>query len=357
MIYLDCPSGMAGDMFAGALIGLGADFRKIRKALKPMASISMRYTTVSGIRAVRLCVKYDPKSRNYSDLINSVRKLRLKPRTERMALRILRILGEAESSIHGMPLQKVHLHEAVDCAVDSVAAAVALEDMGFLSEEFACSIVSSGYLAPATKRIITDYGIPVKFVSDRELLTPTGAAIIAALGCEYETMRYSGAGVGAGSMKLPWPNVVKAARVFPKAVLETNIDDCTPEQVSYLMSSLMDAGALDVHVLPCMMKKGRVGFLVRVLTDKPMEHALRIISETRTLGVRVMPVGSRVELTRQVKTRKVKVAGIKETVRVKFSAVGFKPEYDDVAAIAKRRGLTFREVSERIGCALKGSRA
>ena len=348
MIYLDCSSGMSGDMFAAALADLGADQKRIVKALKPIAKVRFRQVKKRGVAAVGFDVGFDPDSHYYVDLVKSVKGLRLGKKTERLALRILRILAEAESKAHDVPLDRVHLHEAVDCTVDAVAAAVALESLGIVEGEVRSSVVSCGMIAPATRLILEEYGIPVRFVSEREILTPTGAAILAALASGYGEMRYENPGIGAASMDLPWPNVLRVSQVWPKVVLESNVDDCTPEHISHMMSSLMDSGALDVHVLPCVMKKGRMGFLVRVLTDEPESHAGIIMAETGSLGVRVVPVESRHEMRRKTEKIRVRVGGRTEDVRVKFSPLGFKPEFDDLSALAKRHGLTFRQVREAV---------
>jgi pyridinium-3,5-bisthiocarboxylic acid mononucleotide nickel chelatase len=354
MIYIDCASGIAGDMFAGALIGLGADWGGMRRTLSKVAKVSRRGVRKRGVTAVKFDVDFRPDSGDYVDLVRAVKGLHLRPKAQRLALRILRILAEAESKAHGVPLGRVHLHEAVDSVVDASAAALALDGLGLLDEEFRASVVSCGKIAPATLRILREYGIPVRFVSDLELVTPTGAAILAALVTGYGDMEYSGAAAGAGSFDLPWPNVVRVARVSPKAVLETNVDDCTPEHISHMMSSLMAAGALDVHVVPCAMKKGRIGFLVRVLTDRPREHASLVMSETGSLGVRVMGVGERYEMPRRAGKVRVRFGRGWEYFRVKRSPLGFKPEFDDVSSAAARHGLTFRQVSERVRWAVSG---
>jgi pyridinium-3,5-bisthiocarboxylic acid mononucleotide nickel chelatase len=356
MIYLDCSSGMAGDMFVGALIWLGADFRALRRRLAPVARLSCCRVRRGNVEAVKFSVKFSPAPRKYTELVAVVCGLGLAPKPRRLALRILRILAEAESKVHGVPVGKVHLHEAADCVVDAAAAALALEELGFLGEVFMSSVVSCGRNAPATQMILQEYGIPVKFVCDRELVTPTGAAILAALVSDWGPMSYCGAGAGAGSMRLPWPNVVRVAQASPKAILESNIDDCTPEHVSHLASSLMESGALDVHVLPCMMKKGRIGFLVRVLTERPKEHAAAIMAETGCLGVRVLPVDVRYELPRRVEPVRLRIGGALESVRVKFSPAGYKPEFDDVASAARRHGLPFWKVREMVSWAVLKSR-
>jgi hypothetical protein len=344
-------------MFAGALVGLGADARKVVGVLKPLARVRFRNVKKRGVPAIKFDVDFKPESREYVKLVESVGKLRIKPKAKRLALRVLKILAEAESAVHGTPLRKVRLHEAVDCVVDAVAAAVALDDLGFIDETFTSSIVSCGTLAPAAKHIIADYGIPVRFISDREIVTPTGAALLAALVSEYRDVEYHEAGVGAGDMSLSWPNVLRVAEAHPKVILESNIDDCTPEHISHMVSSLMDAGALDVHVLPCVMKKGRIGFLVRVLTEDPEAHAGVIMAETKTLGVRVQPVDSRFELDRTTRTVKVRFGRETEEIRVKYSPLGFKPEFDDLARAARKHRITFREAREKTECLIRGKRS
>jgi len=352
MIYLDCSSGAAGDMLASALIGLGADPEKIKKVLKGVAQVRVGKTGRGKVRAVRFDVVFKPKSGEIKDLVKLVKGMRLKPKVEALALRVLRILAEAESQVHGVPAENAHLHEAADCVVDAVACALALDDLGLMDDVFVSSVISAGFIAPATMRILAEYGIPVRFVSDKELLTPTGAALLAALVSEYRQMGYGPSAAGAGKMRLPWPNVLKVAKVSPKVVLESNIDDCTPEHVSHMVSSLMAAGALDVHVIPCIMKKGRIGFLVRVLSEKPRNHAKIIMAETGSLGVRVIPVESRFELPRKLTAVDVSFGMGKMKVRVKWSPLGYKPEFDDVSGAAKKYGLTFREARKRVECAL-----
>jgi pyridinium-3,5-bisthiocarboxylic acid mononucleotide nickel chelatase len=355
MIYLDCSSGVAGDMFAAALTDLGADCDKIKKTLSPIAKVGFSRVKKGKVRALKFNVRFSPNSREFTDLIGDIRRLRLKPKVEKLAQRILRILAEAESEVHGVPLNKVHLHEAVDCVVDAVGAAAALDELGLIDEPMASSVVGCGFIAPATQRILTQYGIPVKFISKKELVTPTGAAILAALVSDFRQMEYCDAGIGAGSMNLPWPNVLKAALVSPKVVLESNVDDCTPEHISHMMETLMAAGALDVHTMPCVMKKGRIGFLVRVLTDRPREHADIVMAETRTLGVRVMPVDYRFEMARDAKTVKVRFGLKNEVIRVKYSPLGYKPEFDDVSKAAAKHHLTFRQAMEMVRLSVEGA--
>jgi hypothetical protein len=130
-------------------------------------------------------------------------------------------------------------------------------------------------------------------------------------------------------------------------LLETNVDDATPEAISYLMERVMDEGAYDIHVLQTLMKKGRLGYLIRVIADDAEKFSRILMEETGTLGVRTMPF-ERYEAARKEKTVSVALFGKKEKLRVKFSDVGKKPEYDDVRRIAKKHKKPLRDVLREI---------
>lgn len=130
-------------------------------------------------------------------------------------------------------------------------------------------------------------------------------------------------------------------------LLETNVDDCTPEMLSYLTERVMDEGAYDIHILQTLMKKGRLGYLIRVVTDDPEKFARVLMEETGTLGVRVIPF-ERFEAEREEKVMEITVSGEKEKVRVKVSEVGKKPEYDDVRRLAKKHKLPLRSILREV---------
>jgi uncharacterized protein (DUF111 family) len=130
-------------------------------------------------------------------------------------------------------------------------------------------------------------------------------------------------------------------------LLETNVDDATPETISYLMERIMDEGAYDIHVLQTLMKKGRLGYLVRVITDDPEKFSRILMEETGTLGVRVMPF-ERFEADRKTKEITITISGKKEKLHVKVSDVGKKPEYDDVRRLAKKHKKPLRDVLKEI---------
>jgi len=130
-------------------------------------------------------------------------------------------------------------------------------------------------------------------------------------------------------------------------LLETNVDDCTPEVISYLMERVMDEGALDIHIVHTIMKKGRLGYLIRILTTEPEKFSRILMEETGTLGVRVISI-DRFEAKREMKEAKVKIQGKTEKIRVKRSEYGVKTEFEDLQRIAKKYNLPLRDVLKEI---------
>lgn len=351
MLYLDCSNGVAGDMLVGALLDLGADRDKIIKTLRPIADITVAQVTKKGTHATDFKAKYISGKRSYPDLVAAIESLDLKRKTERLSKRILKTLALAESKAHNTPLSQVHLHEAADIIVDAVAVSCALEDIR--PERVESSTVSVGRLAPATKEILKLSKIPTQVISKDEITTPTGAAILANMVDRFVDKKVNGkAGHGAGDMDFNYPNVLKIIMSSDIVVLETNVDDCTPETLSFVAQRLMQKGALDVHIIPCLMKKGRFGFLVRVLTKDPDKHSGILMAETGTLGVRVLPVERRYEAPRKIKKITLKIGGKNEVIRVKESPHGKKSEYDDIKRLAKKHKLTFRQIKKMVDSAL-----
>lgn len=350
MLFLDCSKGIAGDMFVGSLIDLGADKKKIIQALEGVAEINVSRTVKKGVNATRFKVKYSQKKALYPDLVETIKSIGLPDKAENTALSILGKLAEAESRAHEVELSRVHLHEAADSVVDAVASAVALHDLNLLGSKIRASTVSVGRLAPATAEIIKAYSIPIKYVSGEEITTPTGAAILASLVSDYSGDSYieGSCGYGAGERDFSYPNVFRAVLGERLYMLESNIDDVSPEILSFVQERLLREGALDVHVVPCVMKKGRAGHLVRVLSSDVDGHARILMEETGTLGVRTIPVSGRIKSERETTTLSIKVGGETEKLRVKESEHGVKPEFDDVKKIAEKHGLTVKAVTDLI---------
>ena len=347
-LKIECPSGVSGDMLVGALVDLGASKERVRSTLSGFAKVSFRKVDRSGVKATKFNVDFKPSSHDYVSLLRIVDCLKVSPYVRRMSKRILNVLAMVESKVHNVPLSGVHLHEAVDCVVDAVAFSVAFEDLGLKGSRVFCPMVNVGYLAPASELIVREHGIPIRFVSKEELATPTGLAVLAAVVSDFSGIHLAGVrGYGAGYREFKQPNVLSAVLGASLCILETNVDDCTPEQVSHAVAVLMKGGALDVHVIPCLMKKGRLGYLIRVLTDDAESSSRILMRETGTLGVRVFDVDRRFESPREIKEFVLRFGGRAEKVRVKKSAYSLKPEYDDCAKVALKHGIPLREVQKR----------
>lgn len=347
MLYIDSYNGVSGDMLVGALLDISKNSELIEKKLSPIAVINVRRIKKQGVHAVDFKTRHKIKDRSYPALLKSVRSLKLSAKEQNLTNAIIKTLAIAESKAHKTPLKKVHLHEATDIIVDAAAISILLSEIGW--PEVRSSIVSVGELAPATKHIINSYTIPTFKRSDAEITTPTGVAILANIVKRYVAPHSAGLeGVGAGDKNFKYPNVLSATVTSDLTMLESNIDDCTPEILSYVMEALMDAGALDVHIIPCIMKKGRQGFLVRILTNNPNSHAKLLMQETGTLGVRAQQVAYRFESPRRQEKVKIHLNGKMEEVRVKVSESGAKPEFDDLRRLAKKHKIPLRFVREKV---------
>jgi len=221
MLYIDCFSGVSGDMLIGALIDLGADISVIKKTLldiNGVESVSASKINKGGIMASKFTLSYTPDSPRLDDLIGHVDDLKISQDAKELSRNILKTLGVAESKVHNVNLNEVHLHDAVDCIVDAVAVSLALEDLNLINEKICSSEVSCGFIAPATRSIIDDHGIHVRIKSEKEITTPTGVAILANITDKFEDetkfrqhkKKFSGrTGYGAGDMDLSHPNVLK----------------------------------------------------------------------------------------------------------------------------------------------------
>jgi uncharacterized protein (TIGR00299 family) protein len=322
--------------------------------------------------------------RTYQEVVGLVEGMELPSGVERDALAAFRHLGEAEASVHGTDLDTTHFHEvgADDAVADVVGACLLLDDLD--PDRVVTTPVSVGggtvsmshgtypVPAPAVAEIVADAdwsvrGGPV----ERELLTPTGAAILAAVadGVDHlPGLDADAVGYGAGDADVAGrPNALRVLvgdggglRRESIAVLETNLDDATPETLGSLQETLGDAGALDVSVLSATMKKSRPGHLVKVITrpEDAERVARRLAEETGTLGVREGSAGHRWVADRSIETVTVEAGGEVHEIRVKVasdaegSVYDRSAEYDDALAVAAETGLTVREVRRRAEAAI-----
>jgi uncharacterized protein (TIGR00299 family) protein len=369
--YLDAFSGISGDMTVGALIDAGAPADGVIDALHSLetgARFEVEKTIRGGIAASKFRVHVPDapqKHRHLHRILEMISRGRLPGQAKASAARVFERLAEAEAQVHGTSVEKVHFHEvgAVDSIADIVGASVALELLEIVELHISPINVGSGTVqtehgllpipAPATALLLQ--GKPIYSRGPAvELTTPTGAALAAALGTGFgvlPAMTIRSIGHGAGDRDFPnQPNVLRALvgekTSAPEAtlvsVLEANIDDSSPQVLGYAMDRLMEAGALDVTLLPVQMKKNRPGVILSVLAKpEDQERLARIVfEETSTLGLRIHSAERRVEPRRmvEVETKFGKVRG-------KVSPLGvFAPEYEDCRAIAQANGVPLRQV-------------
>lgn len=312
--------------------------------------------------------------RPYAEIRDLLTNAGLSPVVTAQAQAVFRKLAEAEGSIHGIAADDVYFHEvgSEDAIADVVGVAIALELLGVTEIMVSPLPIGRGFVrsahgvlplpAPATLELLR--GIPIEGVDiDRELVTPTGAAIVAALGSEFghfPSMSTTSIGYGAGTRDLAErPNVVRAvlgnrvpAEKSARAtvvVIETNLDDCSPELIPDASLAATKAGALDVWVTPATMKKGRPGFVFHALARPDCQNAVAnaILRETSALGVRISPY-NRIELDRSFFS--VDVEGQPVNIKVGSldgAVVNVAPEHDDCAAAATKLLLPVKEVFAR----------
>jgi uncharacterized protein (TIGR00299 family) protein len=402
--YLDCASGLSGDMTLGALIDAGVDLAAVQAGIDSLGLPSCRLAVAEvkkrGFRALQLTVEHEPehKHRHLHHITAMIEGSTLTPRQRELANRIFLRLAQAEAKVHGSTIEKVHFHEvgAVDSIADIVGSAIAWDLLGV--ERIVCAPVPTGtgfveiahgrcsIPAPATAELLA--GIPLAdFPVEGELTTPTGAAIVAALADSFgplPAMTIERIGYGAGQKDFAHPNLLRlligetpgepASAVGSRGatqdssiaspiadaiiLLETNLDDITGEHLGFAIERLWAAGALDVSTAPLTMKKNRPGVLLAVQC-RPAdadEMASIVFRETTALGLRRSTV-SRLTLPRRsvkVETPFGQVAGIVATLP--GGASRFSPEYEACAEVARRQGATLADVDSAARTAYEKSR-
>lgn len=319
--YLDCSSGISGDMTLAALIDCGASIERIQSAVDSMglgATLSMHQVRKRGFRAQKLHIDVpkDPAHRDLDQILECISRARISPQARRIAVRIFERIAKVEASVHGMPIDQVHFHEvgAIDSIVDIVGTAVAWDELQI--EQAIASPVPTGtgfvqiahgrvsLPAPATAELLK--GVPLAACGlPFEMTTPTGAAILAELVATFgplPAMQVASIGLGAGTRDLEdRPNIL---RIFlgtdgskqvsqgllsdTIVVLQTNLDDIAGEQIGFAIERIWEAGALDVFTTSIQMKKNRPGTMLSVISNPETSPAIEqaIFKHTGTLGVR-----------------------------------------------------------------------
>ena len=375
--YLDCVGGLAGDMLVAALLDAGASEQSLREVPERLGleGVELRLSRVQrhGIGAFHLDVTadHDQHDRSWRSIREQLVAAELDESVRARAIAVFERLAHVEGEIHGVPPGEIHFHElgAVDTLVDVVGAITLLERLGVSRLECSPLPVGRGLVraahgvlplpAPATASLLV--GAPLFGVElEAELVTPTGAAIASTLADGWGAiprMTLTRIGYGAGTADFSGrPNVVRvllgrethahAGNTHEVVLLETNLDDLSPELVPDAIESCFEAGALDVWTVPVTMKKGRPGIVLSALSRPEAEApvARAILTETSALGVRVRLL-QRYELERELRT--VEVDG--GSVRVKLGlldgrVVNVAPEHDDCAAVARAMGVPVKSV-------------
>ena len=458
-LYLECSSGISGDMTVAALLDLGADQEVMKKAIASLTvegfSIEVNRVKKSGLDACDFLVRLDEGHENHdhdmeylhgegghvhshlhhhndaenhehshegihshshfhdpaethahgdaaghhspphihrglNDILEIISQADLSSRARALAVRIFTILAEAEAKAHGVPLDQVHFHEvgAVDSIVDIVAAAVCLDNLDITEAVIPRICEGRGFVrcqhgvipvpVPAVVHIAQANQLSLHLTeTEGELVTPTGAAIAAAIRTAQqlpESFVIKKTGIGAGKRTYDRPSLLRAMLIeraeqsadagsdtqksqkeacIPKDVvyrLETNIDDCTGEALGYVMERLFDAGARDVHYTPVYMKINRPAYQLNVICDRETVPEMEkiIFRETTTIGIRKMEMERTVlERSAGKTTTSLGEAEVKVCILPDGARRGY-PEYASVERLAKKNGISFRDAFEII---------
>jgi len=381
LAYFDCFSGISGDMTLGALVDAGLSVDQLRSSLQalqvPGWQLSAEKVWKNGMSAtyVKVATEDQSKHRSLSTIVEILEKSQLAVSVRQRAAAIFTKLGEAEASVHDVPLEKIHFHEvgAIDAIVDIVGACIGFDALGI--EKFACSALNVGggtakmahgilpVPAPATAKLLQGKPTYSNGVQ-RELVTPTGAAIVATL-CDHfgpqPPLSVSHIGYGAATADLEGqPNVlrimigecaspsVSAVPGFDEqiSVIEANLDDMNPQIYGYFSDKALAAGALDVYTTPVQMKKNRPGTLLTVLCKPQNANNLMslIFAETTTFGLRTYQAQRRI-LPREHLT----VTTPYGALRLKLSRLNGRiqhatPEYEDCRKLAESNNIPLHQV-------------
>jgi uncharacterized protein (TIGR00299 family) protein len=373
--YLDCYSGLSGDMILGALLDCGLSIDSLTEELARLPFTGYRISAqkasrgiITGTQATVFSEGSASEQRSLSDVLDLIVKSGLSQRVKERSTRIFERLAEAEARVHGIPIEEVEFHEvgAIDAIVDIVGAIIGLELLGV--EALFCSPLPSGsgtaetrhgtipIPAPATLELIASAGAPIRPTPcrDIELVTPTGAAIVTTIASfERPTLSLQCIGYGIGDCEpADIPNVlplwlgemIEYERKL--LLLETNIDDMSPELYGYLMERLFERGALDVWFTPIQMKKNRPAVMLSALAPPDNEGQVveTLLRETSTLGLRVQQV-ERHHTSQELVQFDSSLGRVWVKVkRLHGEVVGVSPEYEDCRSLARKHDQPLQKV-------------
>ena len=385
ILFCDCFSGISGDMFLGALLDAGMPIEYIseqfrRLNLDEFHEVTAEKVCKGALAATQLNLEihdhsaehhhghdhHDDHHRHLGDIKNLIEASSLSDRVKQTSLRIFQKLAEAEAKVHGSSIDDVHFHEvgAVDSILDIVGAAIGLEYFQVDAIYASPLPLGTGHVvtqhgllplpAPATMELIRMAQAPVTASKATvELVTPTGAAILAALAqfCQPE-IKVDRIGVGAGRRDLEWPNILRIMigtsdhATTSYLEIETNIDDMNPQVYGYLMAKLFQVGALDVFFTPLFMKKNRPATKLSVIACKENEPEIcaLILRETSTMGLRIKPVNM---LEAQWKMQNIETRFGAVPVKIKYvngESIQTKPEFDVCVRLAEENNVPLIQI-------------
>lgn len=418
-LYLECYAGISGDMTVAALLDLGADQAVLNETLNSL-SISGQFQTKisrvskSGLDACDFDVVLERENHDHDmhylhghdhhhehthdhdhhhehthghghdhhhehrgliEIQGIIRCSRMTERAKELAEKIFDILANAEAKAHGKPKTEVHFHEvgAVDSIVDIAAVAICLDNLGIEDVIIPTLYEGSGTVrcqhgvlpipVPAVANIVNAENLTLSITeTEGEFVTPTGAAIAAAIRTEEklpENFRILKTGIGAGKRNYERPSILRAMLIEEQEnqdvekdeiiKLESNIDDCTGEALGYTMEKLMEAGARDVHYFPVFMKKNRPGYQLNVICKENQISQLQkiIFEETTSIGIRIQHM-ERSVLPRRIETRDTSMGEVQIKICSLPTGERIYPEHDSIARICKESGKSWQEVYRKI---------
>lgn len=433
-LYLECYSGISGDMMVAALLDLGANEEVLNKALESLHidgfKVEVSRVLKSGLDACDFNVILDDKYENHdhdmnylhgnhnhehdhnhnhshdghhhshdnhhhhhnhdeehshehnheeehhhrglADIISIIEKSNITENAKDMAMKIFEVLGKAEATAHGVSIDDVHFHEvgAVDSIVDIVAVAVCLDNLQIENVIVPVLYEGSGFVrcqhgfmpvpVPAVSQIVANHNLKLSITSTQgELVTPTGAAIVAAIKTSDklpQKFSIKKVGLGAGKRTYDRPSLLRAMLIEDKSEnkdfivkLESNVDDCTGEALGYVMELLLNSGAKDVYYTPIFMKKNRPAYQLNVICKEEDITKLEniIFKETTTIGIRKQRM-ERSILKREIKKIETSLGQAIVKVCELDDETRFYPEYDSVIEICKSKNKSYQEVYQTI---------
>ena len=386
-------AGLAGNMFIGAFVDLGADKKKIEKVILDYSryfgkvEVHIDEKIKNGLKTTYADISTeDNTSRHYEDIIRKIDEITeekysddtLIKKSIELSKKVFHTIAIAESEVHGKKLDEIHFHEVgcADAVADIIGSCYAYHLLGLDKEKVYSLPVATGNGSIKTQHGILPIPAPavIKILEDTptlggmantELATPTGSAILVNIVDEYveraPIMKKKIVGYGSGKKDLEILNALRLIRAEEYAevntitVLETNVDTLSGEILGNLFEKLLKEGARDVSITPTVMKKNRPGHIIKVITrNNTAEHLVNVlIEETGTLGVRMIPYMHRGVVFRENISHKIVINGVEEEVRFKVGYLGEKiikcnPEYDDLKILSNKHDIPLKDLKEQI---------